>query len=96
MNKEDFKFEKLDIRDGHIDYWFDINGETEKELTNKYMEMCMVGITGAVYSEDEDIVGIRRQFHWNYDVIVVDDEALKDVLKSIIRDLSAYKECFKR
>lgn len=88
MRKEDFTLEKVDRSNGHIDYWFDINGETEKELTDKYREMCMVGVTGVVYSEDEDIVGVKRQFPFNYDVVISDDDFLKEMLKSIVRDLN--------
>ena len=87
MRKEDFKFKVVDRSDGHIDYWFDVNGETEEELTLKYREQCMVGVTSVVYSEDEDIVGVRRQFHWNYDVVISDDNTLKTMLKDIVKGL---------
>ena len=46
----------------------------------------MVGVTSVVYSEDEDIVGVRRQFHWNYDVVIANDNFLKEMLKSIVKD----------
>lgn len=88
MRKEDFRLKEVDRSNGHIDYWFNVNGETEKELTDKYAEMCMVEVTSVVYSKDEDVVGVRRQFHWNYDVIISDDDSLKEMLKSIVRDLS--------
>ena len=84
MRKEDFKIGIIECKDGHIDYWFYVNGETEKELTNKYREMCMIGVTEVVYSKDEDIVGIKRLFPFNYDVVLSDDESLKELLKSII------------
>lgn len=84
MRKEDFKLGITEYKDGHIDYWFNVSGETEKELTDKYMEMCMVGVTEVVYSKDEDVVGIKRLFPFNYDVVLSDDESLKELLKSII------------
>ena len=84
MRKEDFKLGITECKDGHIDYWFKVSGETEKELTDKYMEMCMVGVTEVVYSKDEDIVGVKRMFPFNYDVVLSDDESLKELLKSII------------
>ena len=87
MRKEDFKFKEVDRNSGHIDYWFYVNGEAEKELTNKYMEMCMVRVIEVVYSKDEDIVGIKRLFPFNYDVVLSDDESLKELLKSIIQDV---------
>lgn len=84
MKKEDFKFKEINGDNGHIDYWFSVEGETAKELTDKYMEQGMIGVTEVVYSKDEDIVGVKRQFHWNFDVIVDNDSLLKELLKSII------------
>ena len=84
MRKEDFKLRGTECKNGHIDCWFNVSGETEKELTDKYREMCMVGVTEVVYSKDEDIVGIKRLFPFNYDVVISDDESLKELLKSII------------
>lgn len=88
MRKEDFELKQVDRSTGHIDYWFEVKGETQAELTLKYREQCMVGVTGVVYSEDEDVVGVRRQFHWNYDVVISDDDSLKEVLKSIVGNLN--------
>lgn len=87
MRKEDFKLEKVDCSNGHIDYWFNINGETEEELTDKYREQCMVGITSVVYSADEDVVGVKRQFHWNYDVVISNDDSLKTMLRDIVPNI---------
>ena len=87
MKKEDFKFKEINGDNNHIDYWFSVEGETEKELTDKYMEQGMVGVTEVVYSKDEDIVGVKRQFHWNFDVIIDDDISLKELLKSITDSL---------
>lgn len=43
----------------------------------------MVGVTEVVYSKDEDAVGIKRQFPFNYDVVLSDDEDLKIMLKEL-------------
>jgi hypothetical protein len=51
------------------------------------MEQGMIGVTEVVYSKEEDIVGIKRQFHWNFDVIIDNDNLLKELLKSIIGSL---------
>lgn len=64
-----------------------VHEKTEKELTNKYKEQCMVGVTSVVYSEDEDVVGVKRQFHWNYDVIISDDASLKTILRDIVQNI---------
>ena len=87
MKKEDFKFKEVNGDSGYIDYWFSVEGETATELTDKYMEQGMVGVTEVVYSKDEDIVGVKRQFHWNFDVIIDNDGSLKELLKSIISSL---------
>lgn len=83
MNKEDFRLWKIDTTDGHEDYWYETNKASNEYLTNKHMVQSMKAVFRVVYSKDEDIVGIERQFPFNYDVIVVDDDELKDVLKSL-------------
>ena len=44
----------------------------------------MKAVFRVVYSKDEDVVGVERTFLFNSDVIIVDD----DELKSILRELS--------
>jgi hypothetical protein len=87
MKKEDLKFKEVNEDNGYIDYWFFVEGETAKELTDKYMEQGMIGVTEVVYSKDEDIVGVKRQFPWNFDVIIDNNSLLKELLKSIISSL---------
>lgn len=81
---EDFKFDKKDISDEHEDYWFKVSGETEKELTERYMEQSMVCVTDCVYSKDENVVGIKRLFPFNNDVIIAEDDNLKQVLMEAV------------
>lgn len=83
MNKEDFKLWKIDTNNGHEDYWYETNKTSNEYLRNKYMEQSMKAVFRVVYSKDEDVVGIERTFPFNYDVIVVDDDELKDILKSL-------------
>lgn len=85
MNKNDFVFYKLDTSFGYEDYWYKVVGETKNELTTKYMEQSMIEVIEVVYSKDEDIVGIKRLFPFNYDAIVVDDAELKCVLKDLCK-----------
>lgn len=88
MRKEDFEFKEVDLTDGHIDYWFWVKGETKQELSHKYGgEQAYIGVTRVLYSKDEDIVGIRRQFHCSHDVVLSDDDTLRDMLKSIVGEL---------
>lgn len=91
INVSDFVLDRIDRANGHEDYWFTVNGETAKYLTRQYMEQCMVGVTECVYSADEDIVGVKRQFHFNYDVVLSDNKQLKDVLKELTDDVK--KNC---
>jgi hypothetical protein len=83
MNILDFKLHKVERSSGHEDYWFHIEGDTSAELYRKYMEQGVQTICEAVYSKDENIVGIKRQFLFNYDVIIVNDENLKSILKEL-------------
>lgn len=80
INDEDFEFIKLDNTNGHEDYWFKLHGDTKKSLTQETMEQCMVEATEVVYSKDEDVVGIKRLFPFNWDVVVSDDTELKNTL----------------
>lgn len=83
MKKEDFKFDRKECETGHEDYRFKVSGETKKELTEKYMEQSMVSITDCVYSKDEDVVGLKRLFSFNYDVVLCDNNELKQTLKEL-------------
>ena len=48
----------------------------------------MKAVFRVVYYKDEDIVGIERTFPFNYDVIVVDDIELKNILKELSEERS--------
>jgi len=96
MNKENFTLDRVDRKDEHEDYWFKTDKISDKELSDKYMEMCMIGVTGVVYSKDEDIVGIKRQFPFNYDVVLSDDEDLKRMLNARIDEENRQKEIAKQ
>lgn len=86
MNKADFKLNKIDRDNGHEDYWFDVLGDTVKELTDKYMEQGLQGVFEVVYSKDENVVGIKRTFMFNFDVVISDDETLKEILKELSKE----------
>ena len=89
ISKDNFKLSHVDKQNGHEDYWFITDKISDEYLTDKYMEMCMVGVTEVVYSKDENIVGVKRLFPFNYDVILSDDEELKDILVELSNE---YKE----
>lgn len=90
MKKEDFKFDRKETPENHEDYWFKISGDSQKELTDKYMEQSIVSVTECVYSMDEDIVEVKKLFPFNEYCSLVDpdnDDGLKDILKSIVEEL---------
>ena len=84
MKTEDFKFERKDVTDNYEDYWFEVTGKTSEELTKEYMEQCMIAVTECVYSVSDNVVGVKRQFPFNFDVVLSNDEELKNILKSIV------------
>ena len=81
--KEDFKLNKVDKSDGHEDYWFDTSIKADNELCCKYMEQGLQHVFEVVYSKDEDTVGVKRQFMFNWDVVMSDDEQLKNILREL-------------
>ena len=83
MIKEDFTLLKVDKENGHEDYWYKTSTAANEYLRDKYMEQSMKAIFRVVYSKDEDVVGVERTFQFNYDVIVVDDKELHDILKEL-------------
>lgn len=86
MNKSDFAFDHKDEQ--HQDYWFKVSVETQKQLTDHYMEQSMVAVTEVVFCPPEDVVGVKCLFPFNYIVVDgSDNDALKNVLKSLVRDV---------
>ena len=83
MNKKDFSLLRIDKKDGHEDYWYETNKVANECLTDRYMEQSMKAVFRVVYSKDEDVVGVERTFPFNYDVIIVEDEELKSILKEL-------------
>lgn len=87
LNINDFKLLKNEKIDGHDDYWFKVSGDSQKYLEKEYMEMCMVGIDEVVYSKDENQVGIKRIFPFNWDVIMPSDIELKNILTTLSNNI---------
>ena len=87
MIAEDFVFDKREHNERYDDYWFDVVGASAKELTDEYMEQSMVGVTSVVYSVTDGVLGVRRQFPFNYDVITPNNPELKDIIKSIVEEM---------
>lgn len=87
INKEDFIFIKKDSED----YWFKLSGETKNYITDCTYEMCMIETTEIVYSKDENIIGVKRLFPFNYDVLILDpsDKLFKElfpIIKILIKE----------
>ena len=85
MKPEDFVFDH--IEEEYEDYWFEVRGETQDELTHKYMKMCMIAVTHVVYSCKENIVGIKQLFPFNSCVAISDWDELNDMVKSIVQEM---------
>ena len=96
MKPSDFEIRKAKIEDGHIDYWFNIGGETAEELAKEHMEQSMICVSGCVYSVDEDVLGIEKVFRWNKYVEIIDNDEMKNIIKTIISntDLQKWKRFF--
>ena len=90
LKEQDFIFTKME--EPYKDYWFIVDGDSKKELTNKYMEMCMVEVPEVVYSQSENIVGIKRLFPFNYDVITTEDNELRAILSAVVNKLEDKNE----
>ena len=88
MDKKDFLFEKLDTSDGHRDFWFKITGTSRSTLEGNLAETGFRAVLRCVYSQDEDFVAVERIFVFNRDVILYEDNELKEILKSLAEELS--------
>mgnify|MGYP003571350661 CR=1 FL=1 len=85
MKIEDFVFNHKDAK--YSDYWFDIVGETADELSRKYMEQSMIGVTQAVYCIQDGQWGIKRVFPFNFEVITPDDKELERLIRAAAFDV---------
>ena len=88
LKKENFRLCKKETDKGHEDYWYETEEEANEYLTNKYMEQGMKAVFRVVYSKDEDVVGVERTFIFNSDVIIVDDDELKNILRELSTKMS--------
>ena len=88
MNKTNFKFARLGSPDKFMDYWFKTDTVSDNELSKKYMEQSMVGVTEVVYSKYSDVIVVKRIFPFNFDVITPDDQELKNILKELVEEMN--------
>lgn len=86
LKAEDFMFDKMEMP--YHDFWFNIGGESKEYLTDKYHEQSMTEINAVVYSVNDDVLGVKRIFPFNFDVIVVDEPDLKQILLQKIETIS--------
>lgn len=75
---EDFELDRIETE--FDDYWFKVKGQSAKIIEDANMEMCMVCVPEVVYSFSEKVVGVKRLFPFNYDVVFSDDDELKALL----------------
>jgi len=89
FTEKDFVFNRVDKNDGHIDYWFDTTPDSDEKLLREYGEMGCEHVFEVVYSADEDVVGIKRQFRFNWDVVLSKDENLKDFFRVLVTKIKS-------
>lgn len=87
MDKTNFKFIRLDSPDKFKDYWFKTDKISNEELSKKYMTQSMIGITEVVYCKYNRIMGIKRVFPFNFDVVIVNDPELRSILEELIEEM---------
>ena len=85
--KENFIFDHVEEANGHEDYWFSTDKTSKNELMNEYIEQGMVGIPFVIFSKDEDIIAIKRQFMFNFDFITPTNDKLKSILACMVRGM---------
>ena len=91
MKAEDFIFKRYDGM--FCDYWFKVVGDSQKKLTNRYQEQSMIEVSEVVYSPGERVLGIKRLFPWNFDVVEVINPELETILIQIIDRLDKSMLC---
>lgn len=87
MDKTNFKFIRLNSPNKFKDYWFKTDKTSKNELMNEYIEQGMVGIPFVIFSKDEDIIAIKRQFMFNFDFITPTNDKLKSILACMVRGM---------
>ncbi|MDB6475528.1 hypothetical protein PMN51_17925 [Blautia wexlerae] len=87
MDKTNFKFIRLNSPNKFKDYWFKTDKTSKNELMNEYIEQGMVGIPFVIFSKDEDIITIKRQFMFNFDFITPTNDKLKSILACMVRGM---------
>lgn len=97
MKSEDFVFDRMFTyytNEGvYEEFWFEVKGETQDELTYKYMERGMITVSHIVYARNEDcarnedIVGIYKRFLFGAHVVYVNWDELKNMVKSIVQEM---------
>ena len=87
LTKDDFTLNRFEQEDGHEDYWFKTSDRADEFLCHEYIEQGCEHVFEVVYSKDEDIVGIKRQYRFNWDVTISPNLKLKKILKDIINGL---------
>lgn len=81
LKVNDFVFKEYNEKYGDI--WYYVTGNSQKILTKRYMEMCMVNVTEIIYNPKEKLIGVKRQFPFNYDVIFPEDIELEEITKHL-------------
>lgn len=84
MKNADFKLSRYD--EATKDFWFEVSGESQKELTNKYFEQGMVEVSHVVYSLGDNSWAIQREFIFNTNMMTPKDKDIEDFLKNLAEE----------
>lgn len=89
INKQDFTIKEIRTPNGVKDYWFDVTGDTAKELLDRIMEQGMQCVSSVVMAKENDewILGIKAIYPFNFNVIICEFQDVKNVLIDTIDNL---------
>lgn len=85
--EEDFELDRIGTE--FDDYWFKVKGQSAKIIEDANMEVFMVCVPEVAYSFPEKVVGVKRLFPSNYDVVFSDDDELKSLLAHLCAEAKA-------
>ena len=88
ITANDFKFNRVEKTDGHEDYWFDVSPNAEQEFFWNYSTQGVEHFFEVVYSKDEDVVGVKRQYRFSWDVVISNDDNLKKILRELSNNIN--------
>lgn len=66
--------------------FFEISGESRKEIIEKNTAPFLLDIPECVLSITDGVIGLNRVFEKGYDVEIVDDSEMRTILLEIVKE----------